>query len=567
MAPVVNEIDRDQATPGGYRNVVSRETFIDREIMFRSAEQSNFAKIIAMHMTSGDAPLLLEGGTGIGKTRAYLSALIQSGQRVAIVLPTHQLIDQMLTSNDLAATRGTATIAAFRPARMLESRADYEENKHEAIAAQVLFCTAASVIIDQRLGGEYNASTARTYLLFDEADQLPDMTALQSDFTITQAELAGMGIRLTTVTSALQEILAKPPRVVEPEIRAAARIILDAIEEPAWYQSAGISDNSDIMLTHKLPGRLLKKFSNLSNVAFVSATLTVGGSFKEFQNSMGIAKISQLSCAIEPERHGALDFHMMPMKINTPEWIAAVVQMANEAPRPVLVATTSHELSALLGEHLPGAVVRSADETTATAAARVRAGGMLISAGAWACLDTPLRWRSIIVPRIPFGQPVVIDGNVTTSYFDARNTAIRRLRQVIGRGLRTPDAVCSVYILDDRAIKLSGFVPERFIAEWLARRTYIEGARKEVVLSKSERDPAVRQAALKHYGRKCMACGFMPKVDAQLDVHHLDPIAEGQRHTKIEDVVVLCANCHRLAHSTRPPLPLVDLVALLNADE
>lgn len=93
-------------------------------------------------------------------------------------------------------------------------------------------------------------------------------------------------------------------------------------------------------------------------------------------------------------------------------------------------------------------------------------------------------------------------------------------------------------------------MPEHFIAEWLARRTYIEGARKEVVLSKSERDPAVRQAALKHYGRKCMACGFVPKIDAQLDVHHLNPIAKGQRRTKIEDVVVLCANCHRLAHST-----------------
>lgn len=88
-----------------------------------------------------------------------------------------------------------------------------------------------------------------------------------------------------------------------------------------------------------------------------------------------------------------------------------------------------------------------------------------------------------------------------------------------------------------------------------------------MVLSKSERDPAIRQAALKHYGRKCMGCGFWPKVDAQLDVHHLDPIAEGQRGTKIKDVVVLCANCHRLAHSTRPPLSLVDLIELLNADE
>ncbi len=268
--------------------------------MFRSDEQDNFAKLVAMHMRSADAPLLLEGGTGIGKTRAYLSALLQSGLRVAVVLPTHQLIDQMLASDDLAVTRGAATVAAFRPAGMFERGAGYEANKREAGEARLMFCTAASVIIDQRLGGEYNGAIQRDYLLFDEADQLPDMAALQSDFSITQAELAGLGIHPTKLPDALQAILAKLPRVVEPEIRAAARIILDAYQQPAWYQSAGISDAGDILLTHKLPGRLLKKISKLGNVAFVSATLTVGGRFTDFQNSMGIEKISQLSGVIEP---------------------------------------------------------------------------------------------------------------------------------------------------------------------------------------------------------------------------------------------------------------------------
>ena len=303
------------------------------------------------------------------------------------------------------------------------------------------------------------------------------------------------------------------------------------------------------MLTHKLPGRLLKKISNRGNVAFVSATLTVGGRFKDFQNSMGIDRISHLSCAIEPERHGDLDFHMIPMEIDTPEWIATILQAISDAPRPVLVATTSHDLSGLLGEKCPDAIVRTAEETAARAAGRVGNDGILTSAGAWAGLDTPLRWRSIIVPRVPYGQPVVIDGENATSYFDARNTAVRRLRQVIGRGLRTPDAICSVYIVDARAEKLSGFVPERFSIAWTGR-TYLEGGKKELVMSKAERDPAVRRAALNHYGRKCMACGFVPKVDSQLDVHHRDPIAEGQRRTRIEDVMVLCANCHRLAHAS-----------------
>ncbi|MGZ8257021.1 MAG: DEAD/DEAH box helicase, partial [Gallionella sp.] len=190
--------------------------------MFRSTEQLKFATLLAKHLTLADAPLLLEGGTGIGKTRAYLSALINSGQRVVIVLPTHQLIDQLLASNDLANTRGEVSIAAFRPARMFERRTDYDINKQDALAAQVMLCTAASVIIDQRLDGEYNGATTRDYLLFDEADQLPDMAALQSDFTICVAELAALNIRATDTKQTLQAILAKPARSVAPEIRAAA---------------------------------------------------------------------------------------------------------------------------------------------------------------------------------------------------------------------------------------------------------------------------------------------------------------------------------------------------------
>lgn len=518
--------------------------------MFHSVEQQTYAAIVSKHMAVADAPLLLEGGTGIGKTRAYLSALVCSGRRVAIVLPTHQLIDQLLGSGDLRVTRGDSTVAAFRPARTFERHADYEAGKRDAMNAQVMLCTAASVIIDHRLGGEYNGAIDRDYLLFDEADQLPEMAALQSDFTITAGELATMDIRTDDVRAALNAILAKRPRVVEPETQAAARIILEAIDEPAWYQSAGLSDEGDIMLTHRLPGRLLKKISNRGNVAFVSATLTVGGRFDDFRNAMGIGQISHLSDTIEPTQHGTLDFHIIPMTVDTPEWIAAVVEATRAAPPPVLVATTSHDLSDMLGEQLPGAIVRNADEMASQAAERVGNDGTLISAGAWAGLDTALRWRSIVVPRVPYGQPIVIDGEVTTSYFDARNPAIRRLRQVIGRGLRTPDAVCSIYLLDARAEKLSGFVPARLAASW-ASRTFSEGARQEVVLSKAERSEAVRHAALRHYGRKCMApdCTSGVRDVSQLEVHHLDPIAEGQRKTTLADLVVLCANCHRLAHA------------------
>ena len=52
-------------------------------------------------------------------------------------------------------------------------------------------------------------------------------------------------------------------------LKAAALLILEAFEEPAWYKSVGKTDDGGIMLFHKMPGRLLKRISNQGNVAFI----------------------------------------------------------------------------------------------------------------------------------------------------------------------------------------------------------------------------------------------------------------------------------------------------------
>ena len=40
---------------------------------------------------------------------------------------------------------------------------------------------------------------------------------------------------------------------------------------------------------------------------------------------------------------------------------------------------------------------------------------------------------------------------------------------------------------------------------------------------------------------------------------HLDPLAEGERRTRMEDVIPLCANCHIMAHTRKPPIPIEEL--------
>ena len=520
--------------------------------MFRSVEQTNFYQKLKVHLSSPTAPLLLEGATGLGKTRAYLAAIadaVANGKRVALVLPTHMLIEQLLKSSDVeAVVPKSVTIQAFLPRSRFESKQEYAEHKEAARSAQIMLCTSASVIIDQRLRGDYNGSTIRDFIIFDEADQLPEAAALQSDCEITGKELAELGIKAISVKQAATEVLSK--RDVPQEIRAIAMLIFEEIGEPAWYKSIGISDDGGIMLYHKLPGRLLKRIANQSNVSFISATLSIAGTFDDFKRSMGISHQSSLSGIVEPKQHGSLQFHVADIEVNSQEWLAAVLKSIAEAPKPCLVVTPSHDLAETIHGFTHQSVFRTRDETTSQAASRLGACETLIAAGAWAGLDTPIQWASIVVPRIPYERPIVLDDQIESSFLHTRNTAIRRMRQVIGRGLRTPEARCEIYILDGRYKNIESFIPQRFQQQWKDKGV-LEGKRYEVTLSKAERDPSVRRKALSHYGKKCIVCEFQPKVDSQLEVHHLFPLANGgERVTSISDVTVLCANCHRLAHST-----------------
>ena len=505
--------------------------------MFRSNEQEYFNTLLERHMSVQDAPLLLEGGTGLGKTRAYLAALKGFQGKVAIVLPTHQLIEQLIISSDLKAVG--IEVKAFRPRRMFDTQADYDLQKDEASAASVMICTSASVIIDQRLSGGYNGATQRDYILFDEADALPDAAALQKDLEISAFEIKDAGVKNAVVANALNELIDK---TADTELKAKARIIREASENPAWYHTVGSTEEGGISLFHRMPGLLLTRIANQKNVAFISATLKVASSFDDFKRSLGINRESRLSDSIDPKMHGDMLVEY-PLSEN-------IVTVISGAPKPCLVATTSFQSSEELAALIPTAVLRTRGETPSMAALRVSEDGVLIATGAWAGLDTPRRWASVVVPKVPFGKPVEQDGHIESRYLDSRNVAIRRMRQVLGRGLRTPDAKCTFYICDARYKSLGNFLPERFSKSWW------EGGKKTIELSKSERCPAIRKAALKHYGCVCHRCDLRPKNPTIIEVHHLFPIADGTRKTKIEDVIPLCRNCHELAHTENPPIPI-----------
>ncbi|MCC6825191.1 MAG: HNH endonuclease [Acidobacteria bacterium] len=59
---------------------------------------------------------------------------------------------------------------------------------------------------------------------------------------------------------------------------------------------------------------------------------------------------------------------------------------------------------------------------------------------------------------------------------------------------------------------------------------------------------------------ECEVCGFNFKAEygeigeGFCEVHHLLPLAESNkgRRTKLSDLAIICSNCHRMIHKTKP---------------
>lgn len=86
---------------------------------------------------------------------------------------------------------------------------------------------------------------------------------------------------------------------------------------------------------------------------------------------------------------------------------------------------------------------------------------------------------------------------------------------------------------------------------------------------------AKKKEALKKFGRLfCEACGFDfshkygPLGNGIIDIHHTIPVHTlGQsQKTRLEDLVLLCSNCHRMVHSSRKWLLLEEVIGLIRVN-
>jgi hypothetical protein len=101
---------------------------------------------------------------------------------------------------------------------------------------------------------------------------------------------------------------------------------------------------------------------------------------------------------------------------------------------------------------------------------------------------------------------------------------------------------------------------------------YAEGIRRLREIFFFSRNQALVQTARKHYGLACQACGFDfasmygALGDGYIECHHLSPLSERPEEewteslcSRLEDVTILCSNCHRMVHRRQPALSIKEL--------
>jgi hypothetical protein len=85
------------------------------------------------------------------------------------------------------------------------------------------------------------------------------------------------------------------------------------------------------------------------------------------------------------------------------------------------------------------------------------------------------------------------------------------------------------------------------------------------------RNAKLREAAKAQWGSRCYCCGFAfgefygPFAAGAAIVHHLETFTKRKRRkSTVDDVRVVCANCHYAIHMTDPPMDVDDLRRLLS---
>lgn len=102
--------------------------------------------------------------------------------------------------------------------------------------------------------------------------------------------------------------------------------------------------------------------------------------------------------------------------------------------------------------------------------------------------------------------------------------------------------------------------------------TIFEGAKKEIIVNRYERNRKAREKCIAVHGCKCAVCGIdFEKTYGKIGcgfihVHHIVPLSSIGKEYELnptKDLVPVCPNCHAMLHRKEPPYDVDDLKAFL----
>ena len=156
--------------------------------------------------------------------------------------------------------------------------------------------------------------------------------------------------------------------------------------------------------------------------------------------------------------------------------------------------------------------------------------------------------------------------------FDSEGSKVNLKSQAWNRIEETDSILNSVYdLIDDDYERIAAL---DIVAKEMEEGRFHEGKKSKVLVNKYERNTKARARAMNHHGTTCLACGFNfeqtygERGKNYIDVHHIKPISSYEKETEIDpinDLTVVCANCHRMIHRyPGSPLSIEELVNLIS---
>ena len=113
------------------------------------------------------------------------------------------------------------------------------------------------------------------------------------------------------------------------------------------------------------------------------------------------------------------------------------------------------------------------------------------------------------------------------------------------------------------------------LGELTHAETYEDGAARQVLVNRYERDAKARRRCIEHHGVCCAVCGhdFEKRYGeigkGFIHVHHLRPLGRLKSSYRLDprkDLIPVCPNCHAMLHRQDPPFDIEQLRARLRPE-